>query len=139
MIEPIDGTELFFNDRFYLGGENSVRGFQYRTIWARDPEGNTVTDPFGFPLGGTRSLQMNTEFIFVITGPFRFILFADGGKVFGDDESFNIDNFRISAGAELQINVPMLGAPIRFIFSENLSPLPDDRFEAFQFSIGPSF
>ncbi len=98
-----------------------------------------VTDPFGFPLGGTRSLQMNTEFIFVITGPFRFILFADGGKVFGDDESFNIDNFRISAGAELQINVPMLGAPIRFIFSENLSPLPDDRFEAFQFSIGPSF
>jgi len=139
LIEPIDGTDLFFNDRFYLGGENSVRGFQYRTIWARDPEGNTVTDPFGFPLGGTRSLQMNTEFIFVITGPFRFILFADGGKVFGDDESFNIDNFRISAGAELQINVPMLGAPIRFIFSENLSPLPEDRFEAFQFSIGPSF
>ncbi len=139
LIEPIDDSELFFNDRFYLGGENSVRGFRFRTIWARDSEGNTVTDPFGFPLGGTRSLQLNTEFIFVITGPFRFILFADGGKVYGDDESFSLDNIRISAGAELQINVPMLGAPIRFIFSENVSPLPDDRFETFQFSIGPSF
>lgn len=82
---------------------------------------------------------MNSEFIFVITGPFRFILFVDGGKVFGDDESFNLDNFRLSTGAELQINVPMLGAPIRFIFSENVNPLPDDRFETFQFSIGPSF
>ena len=139
LIEPIDDTELFFNDRFYLGGENSVRGFRYRTIWSRDENGNSITDPFGFPLGGTRSLQLNTELIFVVTGPFRFILFADGGKVYGDDESYNLDNFRISAGAELQITVPMLGAPIRFIFSENINPLPDDRFETFQFSIGPSF
>jgi outer membrane protein insertion porin family len=139
LIEPIDDTELFFNDRFYLGGENSVRGFRYRSIWVRDPQGNTVTDAFGFPLGGTRSLQLNTEFIFVIKGPFRFIAFVDGGKVFGNDEGFSMDNFRMSVGGELQVNVPMLGAPIRFIFSENVSPLPDDRFETFQFSIGPSF
>ena len=139
LIEPIDDTDLYFNDRFYLGGESSVRGFRYRSIWTRDPEGNTITDPFGFPLGGTRALQLNTELIFVIKGPFRFIAFVDGGKVFGDDEGFSMDNFRISAGGELQVNVPMLGAPIRFIFSENLSPLPDDRFETFQFSIGPSF
>ena len=139
LIEPLDDTELFFNDRFYLGGENSVRGFRFRTIWVRDDDGNTVTDPFGFPMGGTRTLQLNTEMIFAIKGPFRFILFADGGKVYGDDESFSLNNIRVSAGAELQINVPMLGAPIRFIFSENLSPLPDDRFETFQFSIGPSF
>jgi outer membrane protein assembly factor BamA len=33
----------------------------------------------------------------------------------------------------------MLGAPLRFIYAYNVSPLPDDRFETFQFSIGPSF
>ena len=52
---------------------------------------------------------------------------------------YNLDNMRATAGAELQINVPMLGAPLRFIFAKNLDPLIDDRFESFQFSIGPSF
>jgi len=28
---------------------------------------------------------------------------------------------------------------LRFIFAENLDPFLDDRFESFQFSIGPSF
>jgi outer membrane protein insertion porin family len=139
LIQPLDDTELFFNDRFYLGGETSVRGFKYRSIWTRDAEGNTVTDEFGFPLGGTRTLQLNAEYIFVVGGPFRIILFGDGGKVFGDDEGFSLDNFRGSAGIEMQVNVPMLGAPLRFIWANNLSPLPDDRFETFQFSIGPSF
>jgi len=139
LIQPLEDTELFFNDRFYLGGETSVRGFNYRSIWTRDAEGDTVTDEFGFPLGGTRTLQLNLEYIFVLGGPFRLLLFGDGGKVFGDDESFNLDNFRWSAGIEMQVNVPMLGAPLRFIWANNLSPLPDDRFETFQFSIGPSF
>ena len=43
------------------------------------------------------------------------------------------------AGVELQVNVPLFGAPLRFIYSENIAPFPDDRFESFQFSIGPSF
>jgi outer membrane protein insertion porin family len=138
-IEPIGDTPLYFNDRFYLGGENSVRGFKYRSIWVRDSEGNTVTDQSGFPLGGNRSIQLNIEAIFVLKGPFRFLLYTDGGKVYGDTQDFNLDNFRISSGAELQVTVPMLGAPLRFIYAYNINPLPDDRFETFQFSIGPSF
>jgi len=138
-IEPIGDTPLYFNDRFYLGGENSVRGFKYRSIWVRDSDGNTVTDLSGFPLGGNRSLQLNIEAIFVLKGPFRFLFYTDGGKVYGDDQDFNIENFRISAGAELQVTVPMLGAPLRFIYAYNVNPLPDDRFETFQFSIGPGF
>lgn len=138
-IEPIGDTPLYFNDRFYLGGENSVRGFKYRSIWVRDSEGNTVTDLSGFPLGGNRSIQLNIEAIFVLKGPFRFLFFTDGGKVYGDDQDLSFENFRITTGAELQVTVPMLGAPLRFIYAYNVDPLPDDRFESFQFSIGPSF
>ena len=43
------------------------------------------------------------------------------------------------AGLEMQVNVPLFGAPLRFIYSRNLDPLPDDRFDTFQFSVGPSF
>jgi outer membrane protein assembly factor BamA len=116
-----------------------VRGFKYRSIWVRDSEGNTVTDQSGFPLGGNRSVQLNIEAIFVLKGPFRFLIYTDGGKVYGDTQDFDFDNFRISSGAELQVTVPMLGAPLRFIYAYNINPLPDDRFETFQFSIGPGF
>ena len=138
-IQPIGDTPLYFNDRFYLGGESSVRGFKYRSIWVRDSEGNTVTDQSGFPLGGNRSVQLNLEAIFVLKGPFRFLFYTDGGRVYGDNQSFDFENFRISTGAELQVTVPMLGAPLRFIYAYNINPLPDDRFETFQFSIGPGF
>jgi outer membrane protein insertion porin family len=138
-IEPLGDDDLFFNDRFYLGGENSIRGFRFRSIWTRDKNGNTITDEFGFPLGGDRSLQTNVEYHFILKGPFRFILYVDGGNVFAEDQEISIDNYRISTGAELQVNVPMLGAPLRFIYARNIDPLPDDRFETFQFSIGPSF
>ena len=103
---------------------------------------------------------MNVEYHFLLGGPFRLVAFADAGKVFGGcgiqaredggapavplvpavcDESLSLDNFRYSAGLELQVNVPILGAPLRFIYSRNLDPLLFDRFETFQFSIGPSF
>jgi hypothetical protein len=39
----------------------------------------------------------------------------------------------------MQVNVPMFGAPLRFIYARNLDPLRDDRFDGFQFSVGPSF
>jgi outer membrane protein insertion porin family len=138
-IEPFGGQILLFNDRFYLGGENSIRGFEFRSIWVRDKDGNTVTDPSGFPLGGERSFQLNLEYILVVGGPFRVVMFQDTGKVFLGEQDFSTKNFSATAGVELQVNVPMLGAPLRFIYSTNLRPFPDDRFQTFQFSIGPSF
>jgi outer membrane protein assembly factor BamA len=44
-----------------------------------------------------------------------------------------------TAGGELRILVPMLGAPLRFIYAFNLKPRPEDEFEHFTFSIGTSF
>ncbi len=138
-IAPFGGRELFFLDRFYLGGETSVRGFNFRSIWVRDENDVTQVDDSGFPLGGNRSLQVNAEFIVLVGGPFRLIAFGDAGKVWGEDQSFDFGGFRTSAGVEMQINVPLFGAPLRFIYSRNLDPLPDDRFDKFQFSVGPSF
>lgn len=138
-IEPFGGRELFFLDRFYLGGETSVRGFNFRSIWVRDENDVTQVDESGFPLGGDRSLQVNAEFIVLVGGPFRLIAFADAGKVWGEEQSLDFTGFRTSAGVEMQVNVPLFGAPLRFIYATNLDPLPDDRFETFQFSVGPSF
>jgi hypothetical protein len=40
---------------------------------------------------------------------------------------------------ELRVLVPMIGAPLRFIYATNLDPRPQDDFEELRFSIGTSF
>jgi outer membrane protein assembly factor BamA len=137
-IRPTAGSELFYLDRFYTGGQNSIRGFRYRGIWVRDAEGRTVTDEFNVPLGGDAVVSLNLEYHLVVGGPFRILAFADFGNVYLRDD-IDLGRMRRSAGLELRVNVPVFGAPLRFIFAENLDPFDDDRFESFQFSIGPSF
>lgn len=138
-VEPFGGQELPFLERYYLGGENSVRGFRFRSIWVREKDGTTRQDEIGFPKGGDKFVQFNVEYHFLMGGPFRAILFVDSGGVFDDDQSIDVSGLRHTAGAELRITLPVFGAPLRFIYAVNLDPLPDDRFENFQFSIGTSF
>ena len=140
-----DPRELFFLDRFLMGGDNTIRGYSFRSIWVRDPDtGQTILDENGFPQGGNKLFQLNLEHHFVVNGPFRIVLFADLGNVYGDDQDVDFDHLRGSAGVELRINVPLFGAPLRFIWANNLDPLnvnlgEEERFDSFDFSIGTSF
>jgi len=146
-IRPINNQDLYFLDRFYLGGQNSVRGFRFRGLWVRDKDGNTVVDEFGYPLGGDALVQFNFEYHLLFGGPFRLIGYFDAGNVFSvspndnvfSSGSIDLGDLRLTAGVELRVNVPLFGAPLRFIWAQNLDPFIDDRFESFQFSIGPSF
>ncbi len=138
--------QLFFLDRYLLGGENSLRGFAFRSIWVRDPEtGRTLLDANGFPQGGNKSVVVNLEHHTLVNGPFRVVAFFDAGNVYGDDQSVDFSHMRMSAGIELRVNVPILGAPLRFIYATNLNPLDSlggldrERFDSFDFSIGTSF
>ncbi|MEO7794605.1 MAG: outer membrane protein assembly factor BamA [Thermoanaerobaculia bacterium] len=139
LVTPFDGREVVPLERYFLGGENSVRGFQFRSIFVRDENTNLPVLQDGYYKGGNKFLQANLEFQVLVGGPFRVILFADGGNVYDDDQSIDVSRMRYSAGGELRIFVPIFGAPLRFIYSSNLDPLPLDRFESFQFSIGATF
>jgi outer membrane protein insertion porin family len=151
LIDPFgtesDGTprEIFFLNRFFLGGEQSIRGFEFRSIWARDFEtGRTILED-GFPKGGDKFFQLNLEYQFLLGGPFRLVPFLDAANVFDDAQSYDLSHLRYSAGVELRINVPLFGAPLRFIWANNIDPLQglpefdQERFQSFDFSIGTSF
>ena len=137
-------TKQKFFCREYLvdlnGSKAAVRaGYSKKTARQIASKLVTVLDNFGFPLGGESFFQANFEYIFLVGGPFRVLLFADAGNVFLDSEDFSNFDFRYTAGIELQVNVPLFGAPLRFIYAQNPDSFEDDRFETFQFSIGPSF
>jgi outer membrane protein insertion porin family len=128
-------------ERYYIGGSRSVRGFASRTgITLRDDHDQPVLDKFGNILGGTSYLQASLEYHLLLGGPFRLVFFVDGGNVYGaEGRQFDSLYLRSSAGAELRLFVPVFGLPLRFIYAKNLRPLPDDRFESFQFDVGTSF
>lgn len=149
-VEPFgtsdDGTprEVQFLNKIFLGGESSVRGFRFRSIWVRDPDtGETILEN-GFFQGGTKFLQVNLEYQFLLGGPIRLVPFFDAGNVYSKDQSVDFSHMRYSAGIELRINVPLFGAPLRFIYAKNLDPIElsgisAERFKSFDFSIGTAF
>jgi len=151
-IEPTQGHSLLPLERYFLGGETTIRGFQFRDLTVRclggEPfPGRTapcakderLIDSSFALLGGDKFLQFNLEYHLLLGGPFRVIAFADAAQVYAKSQSFDLSRLRMTAGAELRIFVPVFGAPLRFIYAKNLRPFPDDQFQSFQFSIGATF
>ncbi len=132
------GGELFAQQRFFLGGEDSVRGFRRHSIAALEDDGTVARDAGGFPLGGDRQAQLNLEYHMLLGERFRLVFFADAGGVFAPGKSLDAA-LRSSAGAELRVTLPKLRVPLRLIYARNLDPLPGDDFRDLSISVGVSF
>ncbi len=121
-------------ERFYLGGLNSVRGFEYGKISPIDP---TTLDR----IGGDKMWYTNVEIVFPLlkTQGVHGAIFYDSGQVLNDDEDFFIvnDSIKNSAGIEVRWLSPM--GPLRVVWGYNLDPLPDEDQAVWDFSIGGNF
>lgn len=129
-----DGDEriLPFYEKFFLGGERSIRGFDIYRIGPKDPEGNVI--------GGNKAFFANLEYHIPLTQQFTFILFYDFGNAYDIGQPINFNNMYTSLGLELKVYVPMMGVPFRLIFAYNPRTLQeDDSHFHFGFGVGPSF
>jgi Outer membrane protein/protective antigen OMA87 len=122
------------SERFYVGGEQSVRGFRAFSLGPKETVGGSTVS-----VGGYKKLILNAEYIFRVNEPLRFVLFADGGQAYGPNQNWDPGMLRFSTGAELRIFLPVFQFPLRFIYAFNPDPHPGDDFQAFQFSIGNTF
>ncbi len=120
-------------ERFFLGGEMSIRGYNYYSIGPRDPD-------TGRNIGGEKSLVLNAEYIIPFGSSLFFILFYDYGNAFDHKEKINLKNMYVSTGLELRIFVPALRVPFRLIFAYNNPKefLSDSSFN-FRFALGTTF
>ncbi len=124
--------EVPFYEKFYLGGERSIRGFDIMRLGPRDEN--------GYVTGGTKSFFMNFEYQIPLTKEFSFNFFYDIGNAYDTGKSINIRDIYSSTGLELKIFIPMLNVPFRLIFAYNPRVLNiDDSHFAFKFAVGPSF
>ncbi len=125
-------------ERFLVGGESSVRGFEYGTLGPYETYPNTIGQR---PAGGYKYHVYNIEYLYRLNDPLRLVLWADAGRSYGYHESFDFAKIRYSFGAEMRIFLPVFQFPLRFIYAINPSKQPEDegRFQSFQFTIGNTF
>lgn len=118
-------------ERFYLGGLNSMRGFEYGDISPVDP----LT---GDKIGGTKMWYTNWEINFPIAESQGVlgVVFFDVGNVF-DDEAWSVEETRQSTGVGLNWLSPM--GPLRIVWGYNLDPKIDEDQSVWDFSVGGVF
>ncbi len=128
-----------FFKNFYIGGVNSVRGFEVSAIGPRDVD---PTRGFEFPIGGTKRLLGNAEIYFPVPGmkeskQLRLSTFVDVGSVYAADESYSIDGLRASAGIGVSWFSPF--GPIKLVFAKPIRKEDGDRTQVLQFQLGTMF
>jgi outer membrane protein insertion porin family len=131
-IQPYGDTRVLpYYQRFFLGGETQIRGFNVRTVGPLDANNRA--------LGGNKYALFNAEYYIDIGGPLRFLFFFDGGQAFLEGEKINIKEFRASTGAELRFIMPVLNVPFRLIYAFN--PYRDSFQDksTFKFAVGTTF
>lgn len=119
-------------ERFFLGGINSIRAFNWGDVGPKDPE-------TGESIGGIKFGQVNVELLFPLAEKIgmRGVLFFDAGNAFDDGEDFRLEDFRTAAGAGVRWNSPM--GPLRIEWGYNVDRKPGEDSSNWQFSMGAFF
>ena len=119
-------------ERFYLGGINSVRGYDWREIHVLDEDGNEI--------GGNKFVQFNAECIIPLLKKQGLVgvLFFDTGNVYNDDESLDLGTLRKSIGFGFRWYSPM--GPIRLEYGYKLDVKEgEEEGGRWEFSMGSVF
>lgn len=126
------GEDLPVFERFFLGGLDSLRGFEYRSV---GPRGEDNPDDV---VGGERMMLFNLEYLFPLikAAKIRGLVFFDMGNAFRKDDSFDFD-LRKSVGFGVRWNSPF--GPLRVEWGLNLEPEEDEEQSQFEFSVGSGF
>ncbi|MBN1931215.1 MAG: outer membrane protein assembly factor BamA [Desulfobacterales bacterium] len=135
-VEKNSGGKLPDYEKFYLGGMNSLRGFDWRDICLTELN----SDGEETEVGGNKFIQFNLEFIVPLIKQAGIVgvLFFDAGNVYGKERDFDFSNLRESAGFGFRWYSPM--GPIRIENGYILDPEEgESRSGRWEFSMGSVF
>ena len=121
---------LPLHERFYAGGPNSLRGFDYQKVGPLDSK--------RLPVGGKCKLVLNLleirRTIYKMVGS---VVFIDIGNVWTKPEDINLRDMRIVPGIGLRVNSPIgLG---RIDYGINVDKQENESKGHLYFSIGQAF
>ncbi len=129
-VQSYGGRDVPIYEKYFLGGINTIRGFETRSIGPKDPDTDDV-------LGGTTMMIANLEFLFPLMPKqnVRGLLFVDAGNSY--DGPIDFSRIRSSAGFGIRWFSPL--GPLRLELGFNLDPEEGESSQQWDFAIGTIF
>ena len=122
---------------YYAGGLGSVRGFEQGTLTTADQRAGALD-----ATGGAKRILFSGEVLAPLPGggndrTLRMYGFMDAGGLYGDDESIQLGDMRVSAGVGISWVSPV--GPLRIAFASPIKKFDGDKIQNIQFQIGTTF
>lgn len=118
-----------FTRRFFLGGENSIRGYQEGEASPRNDEGDAI---------GAESYVLGTvEFEQALTPRWSLVIFSDNLGIAEHFQDYPLRQALFSVGGGIRWKT--IVGPVRLEYGHNLNPREDDPSGTIHFSLGFPF
>lgn len=121
-----DTRVIPIEDRFFMGGASTMRGYKENDLGPKNPE-------TGNPSGGKLSILGNFEIRRPLYWRFGGTVFTDIGNLWEKPEDFNTGDLKLTAGAGIQFFTPI--GPIRFDYAFRVIRNGDDPGGQYHISI----
>ena len=143
-VDDLGNVELIRDlpqsERFYAGGDTTVRGFALDQLGVRhtppDPVHDTI-DSNGFAIGGNGLVIFNAELRVPIAHGFGVVGFVDTGNVFTRVSDIDLGEMRTALGSGARYKSPF--GPIRFDLGFKVNRQPGESLAVWFISFGQAF
>jgi len=129
-VHGYDGHTVPIYERYFLGGINTIRGFETRSVGPVDPTTGDL-------IGGNTMFVVNAEYLFPVFPEqgIRAVVFFDMGNAYKGRIDFS--DVRTAAGAGVRWFSPL--GPLRLELGFNLDPRTGESSSQWDFAIGSVF
>jgi outer membrane translocation and assembly module TamA len=127
--------DLPASERFFAGGDTSIRGFPLDGVGTFGPNGTIAAN--GFPTGGNAVLLLSGELRVPVWHDLGAVGFVDGGNVYRRVTEMDLTVLRGAVGFGLRYR-SFIGT-VRVDLGFKLDRRPNERPTALHFSLGQAF
>jgi outer membrane protein insertion porin family len=132
-------SDLPQSERFYAGGDTTIRGFYLDRVGTHHSPGrpsDTLDDNL-LPIGGNALAIFNGELRVPVVGGLGVVGFVDTGNVFSQVTEIDLGEFRTAVGSGIRYKSPF--GPIRFDLGFKVHRQPGEGLTAWFISFGQAF
>lgn len=139
-LKPFGGTdEAPISERFFLGGPNTLRGFDFRGISPREDYVDTVNGEIvDLVKGGDVMFNLNLEIRKKLMERVVGLVFLDAGAVWSSFDEIDLGEIRYSVGPGVMVTVPYIGN-VQIGYGYTLNKQEGDNDQGFYFTFGNVF
>jgi outer membrane protein insertion porin family len=131
--------ELPASERFFAGGDSTVRGFALDQLGVRHfpPQPGDTIDQDGVAIGGNGLVIFNAELRVPVAGGLGVVGFLDTGNVYARVSDIDLAEVRSAIGGGIRYRSPV--GPLRIDVGMKLNRLPGESRGAWFISFGQAF